>query len=229
MVATENGRITDMELRHAVEDIMQRRNWTTNRVAAEIPCSEYKLIEWLNNPHRPAMTQFRASLVAFVQVWESAPVARTEPQSPWLDVIPDTNDTIVVDLTHAVDLIPVAETSPRLWSLPAGFEAIAPAAPGTITRPPGVTISPRFDRVGITSALIAALGNPERVLVACNPLTKTFVVGPEREGYPALKVTKHRDLSKSVAVRAKAMEIKPGFYPAEDAGDGTWRIALEAA
>jgi hypothetical protein len=50
MVTTENGvRMTDMELRHRVEEIIARKGWSTDRVAAEIPCSEDKLVDWLEN------------------------------------------------------------------------------------------------------------------------------------------------------------------------------------
>lgn len=224
MVATENGtRMTDKQMREAVEAIRHERLWTWERVIVEIGTTRDLFDPWIDGVN-VAPLRLRSKLHQFIDKWRKpappAEIASSESEA----AEPADEPTFDDEITGVF----IAETSPGLWSLPAGFEAIAPASASTVARPPGVTISPRFDRVGITPALVAALGNPERVLVACNPLTKTLVVGPEREGYPALKVTKHRDLSKSVAVRAKALGVAPGFYAATDAGDGTWRIALAA-
>src|SRR5690242_5983130 len=73
MVTTENGRLTDMDLRNGVERVMRRHDWTANRVAAELRCSEDKLQRWIDNPHETAMTTFRTNLIAFVREWDRTP------------------------------------------------------------------------------------------------------------------------------------------------------------
>lgn len=104
MAATDRARMTDAHLRKAVKRIMERRAWTTNRVAAEVGCSETTLIAWLKDPRATALTGFRRRLFGVVEQWDpehgrptaSAPAlvtvvrnadATPAPANPWADEV----------------------------------------------------------------------------------------------------------------------------------------------
>ena len=171
MVATENGtRLTDMDLRHAVERVMEKRLWNSMRVAVEIGCTEPTLTKWLESPHETAMTVFRSKLVRFVQTFD-APVDLTieEDAAREPDPLPVTaSTTLTIDEdTGAVQL---GELTPNPdCPLPFGFALLMPLQSGYTGYPAAIVV--REKSVAITGALRAELGDATHVLIGVESRT----------------------------------------------------------
>jgi hypothetical protein len=173
------------------------------------------------------MTQFRSNLVAFARLWEGVlqPASDTPP-----DDRPPVHDRAAAPRSAGPE-----RSSGSGWALPVGFQPVAPADSVHAARPPGIGIHKDYQRATISTALFKAMGEPERIFVALYPATKELLVCVpptvaiiERR-LPMHQLTKGHHVSKSVAHVVKVLGLDPGFYEATDAGDGTWRIKLEAA
>lgn len=203
MVATDNGtRLSDMELRHAVERVMEKRLWNSMRAAVEIGCTEATLMKWLENPHETAMTVFRSKLVRFVRTFD-APAPAREPEvaaavAPSEAALATMAAEFFAAEAAAIHELPLTATAEITEDpdtgefqvgaitlspdnpLPFGFAILMPVRTGFSGYPAALVV--RDKSVAITTALRTELGDATHVVIGVESRTD------RPDGYAAIAI-----------------------------------------
>lgn len=200
MVVASSPRVSwsDAELRHAISDFTERRQWSMNRLAAELAWPENGIQLWFDG--EPASMRLRTRLLRMVDAFTidvgavslngkdsdaipDPPIETAQDEPAWQKEWEPIPTTATAEITEDPDTgefqvgdVILSPDNP----LPFGFAILMPVHTGFSGYPAALVI--RDKSVAITTALRAALGEATHVVIGVDSRTD------RPDGYAAIAI-----------------------------------------